>query len=153
MDCLLTQKEVKRLEEKLIRLDEEGIEIVARMRKIVEEDSNVFENSEYQSLKRRLDNEIPTEKSYIQKKLKEAKIVDDSEFAFDGETVSICTKVTLDYEGDTDTFSIMPIYQNEPEKSWVNPDAPIAKLILGKKKGDVVRFRDMNVTILSVERA
>ena len=47
----------------------------------------------------------------------------------------------------------MPIYKNEPEKGWVNSEAPIAKLILGKKKGDVVRFRDMNVTILNVERA
>ena len=35
MDCLLTQNEVRRLEEKLVRLDEEGVEILARMKKII----------------------------------------------------------------------------------------------------------------------
>lgn len=152
MDYVLTQKEVDKLKERLGQLDQESQKISFEMKEMLENDRDVVDNNQYQLLKKRINVEIPNEKDEILKKLSNVTIVDDSDYTFDGETVALCTKVTLDYEGEINSFCIMPIFENDFEKNWVKCDAPIAKLILGKKKGDVVKLRDMNVKILEVEK-
>jgi len=152
MNYVLTQKEVDKLRERLVQLDEESKKISLEMKELIENDRDAIDNNQYQLLKKRINVEIPHEKDDILKKLNDVTIVDDSDYTFDGETVSICTKVTLDYEGEIESLCIMPICENDLEKNWVKCDAPIAKLILGKKKGDVVRLRNINVKILNVEK-
>lgn len=152
MEYLLKVEEMEKLKNKLVQLDQEEISIASEINRLVREDREFLESDRYRILKKRIKVGIPAEKQKIKEKLKYAKIISDSDYNFDGTTVSLFTKVTLDYDGDTECFSIFPIFETNIETNQISLDAPIAQAILGKKKGDKIKFGNMTVTILDVEK-
>lgn len=153
MEYLLMSLELKKLENRLEELETLEIKISEEMKQMAVEDSYCVDNPTYQRLRQKLKCEIPMERKCIKEKISNAKIVDNLSSNFDGETVSIGTKVTLDYDGIKETFTIMPVSEGDFEKEIVSCNAPIVKCILGKKKDDIVVFNGFHVKIIAIEEA
>lgn len=152
MEYLLKIEEVEKLKVKLKQLDEESTSISSEINESIREDREFLSSDRYRILKKRIKVDIPNEISKIEERLKHVKIISNNDFTFDGSTVSLYTKVTLDYEGEIETFSIVPIYEIDLENNQVSYNSPIARAIMGKKKGEKIRFGDILVTILNVEK-
>jgi len=152
MEYLLRVEDVEKLKEKLIKLDEESASLSAELKQSISEDREFLSSDRYKILKTRIKFDIPSEKEKIQNKLKNAKIIKDDDFSFDGTTVSIFTKVTLDYEGEEEVYSIFPAGKYNINENIISCEAPISKLILGKKVGDIVNHNGINVKIINVEK-
>ena len=152
MEYLLRVEDVEKLKEKLIKLEEEATSISSEIKQSISEDRDFLNSDRYKILKTRLKAGIPHDKEKIENKLRNAKIVEDTAFYFDGVTVSVFTKVTLDYEGDIEQYSILPVVKDKINDNIISSEAPIAKLILGKKVGDSVVQNGINVKIINVEK-
>lgn len=150
MQYLLTREEYDKLQKKEMELLDEKFSIKVRLKEIAVATSEFEEDLEYKALKRKLDYHIPLKLKQIKEKKRLAKIIEQDMIQFDGETVSIGTKVLLDYGDEKVEFSIMPINEIDSDNGIISCNSPIAKVILGKKKGDVVKFLDGTVTILEV---
>ena len=153
MTILLTPEEYKKLVESEKELEKEADKIATLVKSIMDSDADFFNSTRYESLRRKLHIDIPRERERLRNKIASAKIIDKTEIEFDGLTVSIGTVVTLDYDGDIAKFTIMPICENEINEEVISCNTPIAQVILGKKKGDIVTFRDCAVKIIDVVKA
>lgn len=152
MEYLLRVEDVEKLKEKLNKLEEEATSISSEIKQSISEDRDFLNSDRYKILKTRLKAGIPHDKEKIENKLRNAKIVEDTDFSFDGVTVSVFTKVTLDYEGEIEQYSILPVVKDKMNDNIISSEAPIAKLILGKKVGDSVVQNGINVKIINVEK-
>lgn len=152
MEYLLRVEDVEKLKGKLIKLEEEASSISSEIKQAISEDREFLNSDRYKILKTRIKVGIPHEKEKIENKLKKAKIIADTDFNFDGATVSMFTKVTLDYEGEIEVYSIFPVEEDNINENIISCEAPISKLILGKKIGDVVNHRGTKVKIINVEK-
>lgn len=152
MDYLLRPMEVEKLKGKITELEKEEAEISSKVKRLIEEDREFLRSEEYRILKRRIRIDIPNEKQKIKEKLKHIKLVDENDCDFDGVTVSVFTKVTLDYDGEIEKYKIVPLCESSTADDEISCNSPIAQRILGKKIGDVVNFNNMKVTIVDVEK-
>lgn len=152
MEYFLTSVELKKLEDRLRELDEIEAEIICEIRQLAEDDIYFADGLACERLRQKLNCEIPNERKQIKEKIKNAKIVENVDNEFDGKTVGIMTKVTLDYDGEVRSFSILPVSESDFEKGIVTCNTPIVQRILGKEKGDSVIFNEYNVTIVEVEK-
>ena len=80
-------------------------------------------------------------------------MISDLDVNFDGKTVCVGVKVTLNYDGEKEIFSILPVSESNFEKGIVSCNAPIVEHIIGRKKGDVVMFNEITVEIIEIEKA
>lgn len=152
MEYLLTKTELEKLENRLKELESEEAKIYSKMREMAKEDNDYLGSFTYERLRQELRVDIPAEKDRIKRKIAKAKIVEDIIDKFDGETVTIYTKVTLDYEGEKETFSILPVSESIYDEDIISCDAPIVEQILGKKKGESILFNETIVKIVNVEK-
>lgn len=152
MEYLLTKTELEKLENRLEELEREEAKLYSEMKEMAKEDNDCVGSFAYERLRQKLRFDIPAEKDRIKRKIVKAKIVENITDKFDGETVAIYTKVTLDYEGEKETFSILPVSENRYDEDVISCEAPIAEQILGKKKGDSILFNGINVKIVDVEK-
>lgn len=152
MEYLLREEDVQKLKKKLTKLEEEEIAISSQIKQAISEDRDFLNSDRYKILKTRIKVGIPHEREKIKKKLINAKIINNDDFLFDGITVSIFTKVTLDYEGEIGTYYIFPVEKENINDNVIFSESPIARLILGKKVGDSVVHNGINVKIINVEK-
>ena len=152
MEYLLKVEEIEKLKSKLKLLDDEATSISSEINRLVREDREFLYSDRYKILKKRVMFGIPNEKKEIEEKLKHVKIISDSDCVFDGITISIFTKVTLDYEGEIESYTIVPTAENDSENNQISCNTPIAQAILGKKIGDKIKFGNTMVTILDVQK-
>jgi transcription elongation factor GreA len=98
---------------------------------------DLSENSEYESAK---DEQSVTETriSQIEEMLHYAQVVDASQVAPD--EVSIGRHVTFVEVGETEpeSYTIVGAAESDPSEGKISNDSPIAKALIGKKKGDTV---------------
>jgi len=152
MEYLLRPEEVEKLRGKIAKLEQEEANIYLKVKTLLKEDRDFVNSDEYKNLKRRREVDIPREIERIKEKLKHVTLVEDNKCEFDGVTVSLFTKVTLDYEGEIETYTIMPINELNVESGEISCNSPIAQCILGKKINDIICFNGMNVKIVNVEK-
>ena len=150
MQYLLTREEYEKLQKKETELLDEKTTIRDRLKEIALLTSEYEDDVEYKSLKRKLESIIPTKIKQIREKMRVAKIIEHDTIQFDGETVTIGTKVFLDYGDETMELSILAIDEVDSDNGIISCNSPIAKVILGKKKGDIVKFLDSMVKIVDV---
>lgn len=150
MQYLLTREEYEKLQKKETELVDEKTSIRIRLKEIAFSISDFEEDPEYKSLKKKLDYIIPAKLKQIREKKKVAKIIEQDKIQFDGETVNIGTKVLLDYGDEEVEYCIMAVDTVDLKNNIISCNSPIAKLILGKKKGDTVKFLDATVKIVDV---
>lgn len=134
---LLTDEGLKKLEEELEYLKTQKRQEVAEKIKHARGFGDLSENSEYDEAK---DEQAKVELRIVEleKMLKNAKVIDDSEITLDA--VSVGTKLRIfDYEYEEELeYSIVGSTEADPTKGKISDESPMGKALLGKKTGDVV---------------
>lgn len=127
-------------------------EVVERI-KVARAFGDLSENSEYDSAKEEqsfLEGRI----SMIEKMLRNAIIINETEFSTDD--VQLGNTVTFKElpDGDKETYTIVGSAEANPIEGLISNDSPIAKGLIGRAKGDVVKINtpggEMSVTILEI---
>lgn len=67
-----------------------------------------------------------------------AKIVDKS---LSKDAVSIGTKVVLEMDGTTNSFTLVSSVEADPTKRWISIESPVGSALLGRKVGDLVEIK------------
>ena len=134
---LLTDEGLKKLEEELEYLKTQKRKEVAEKIKHARGFGDLSENSEYDEAK---DEQAKVELRIVEleKMLKNAKVIDDSEINLD--IVSVGTKLKIyDFEYDEELeYSIVGSTEADPSKGRISDESPIGKALLGKKTDDIV---------------
>ena len=151
MEYLLTLEEAERLKGKITQLEQEAMDINSKISNLIRSNDDFFNSSNHNILKKRVSVDIPKEKRTILDRLNRVKIVSKDDYPFISETVSFFSKVTLDYDGEIETYSVLPVCEDNMVPNVMSCNSPIAKLIIGKKKSDYVECRGITVKILNVE--
>ena len=136
-EIILTEEGLKKLEEELEYLKSVKRREVAERIKQAIEFGDISENSEYEDAKNEqafIEGKIIT----LEKKLRNAKIIDDSEV--DTNVVSIGSKVLLrDLEyGDEIEYILVGSMEADPTANKISNESPVGQAILGKTKGTIV---------------
>ena len=136
-EVILTEEGLKKLEEELEYLKSVKRREVAERIKQAIEFGDISENSEYEDAKNEqafIEGKIIT----LEKKLRNAKIIDDSEV--DTNVVSIGSKVLLkDLEyGDEFEYILVGSMEADPTANTISNESPVGQAILGKAKGTIV---------------
>ncbi|WP_374029868.1 transcription elongation factor GreB [Bdellovibrio bacteriovorus] len=96
------------------------------------------ENADYQYGKRRL-REIDKRVHFLTKRIEDAELVDPKQMA--GEKVLFSATVTLvNEDGDEVVYQIVGEDEFDPKKGKISWKSPVARALLGKKRGDEVRI-------------
>ena len=134
---LLTDEGLKKLEEELEYLKTQKRKEVAEKIKHARGFGDLSENSEYDEAK---DEQAKVELRIVEleKMLKNAKVIDDSEINLD--IVSVGTKLKIyDFEYDEELeYSIVGSTEADPSKGRISDESPIGKALLGKKTDDII---------------
>ena len=134
---LLTDEGLKKLEEELEYLKTQKRKEVAEKIKHARGFGDLSENSEYDEAK---DEQAKVELRIVEleKMLKNAKVIDDSEINLD--IVSVGTKLKIyDFEYDEELeYSIVGSTEADPSKGRISDESPIGKALLGQKTDDIV---------------
>ena len=134
---LLTDEGLKKLEEELEYLKTQKRKEVAEKIKHARGFGDLSENSEYDEAK---DEQAKVELRIVEleKMLKNAKVIDDSEINLD--IVSVGTKLKIyDFEYNEELeYSIVGSTEADPSKGRISDESPIGKALLGKKTDDII---------------
>lgn len=143
---LLTDEGLKKLEDELEYLKTQKRKEVAEKIKHARGFGDLSENSEYDEAK---DEQAKVELRIveIEKMLKNAKIIDDSEINLD--IVSVGAKLKLyDYEYEEDLeYIIVGSTEADPANGKISDESPIGKALLGKKVGEDVEVETPGGTV------
>ncbi|NLL19355.1 MAG: transcription elongation factor GreA [Clostridia bacterium] len=136
-EVILTPEGLRRLEEELENLKSVRRREVAERIKQAIEFGDISENSEYEDAKNEqafIEGRILT----LEKKLRNARVLDDSEVATD--VVSLGSRVLLkDIEfGDELEYFLVGSMEADPANFKISNESPVGKAILGAKTGDIV---------------
>ena len=113
---------------------------------------DLSENAEYDAAR--------SEQAVVESRIKELEVMLERAVVItkvDTDVVSIGTKVTLEYVDDDDTeeYSIVGSQEADPFTNKISNESPIAKAIMGKKKGDKVTIESPNgnydIEIISIK--
>lgn len=158
---MITEKKFPMTESGKVKLEEEleqlktvkRKEVVERI-KIARGFGDLSENSEYDSAKEEqafIEGRIST----LEGMIRNAVIIDESEASSD--EVRIGTTVTFKElpDGDEETYTIVGSAEANPIEGLISNDSPIAKGLLGQKKGDEVKINtpggEMTVVISEIK--
>lgn len=152
MEYLLALEEIKKLKREEEKWLDRIIEVQEELLNIARDDPMFRTSVRYEYLDKELKFDIPKKLETIREMLQQAKVIDTSISEFDGETVCIGAKVKLDYDGEEEMYTILPVSENKLDSGVISCNTPIAQQVIGRKVGDSFRFRECNVKILSVEK-
>lgn len=134
-DVYLTADGFLKLENELDYLKKEKRLEVIKALKEARALGDLSENSEYDAAR--------NEQAMVEARIREIEVILENaniiEAGADGK-VSIGTTVTLKYEGEDETeeYKIVGSQEADPMTNMISNESPIAKAIIGSKKGDVV---------------
>ncbi|MGI6590291.1 MAG: transcription elongation factor GreA [Eggerthellaceae bacterium] len=151
-EYVLTKEGKKQLEDELAYLEKDKRAEVGERIRVAREFGDISENSEYDDAK----NEsamLETRIAEINRILSEATVV---EGPVDKDTVSIGSKVTLDWVGKERTFTIVGAAESDISVGKISNESPVGAALIGHKKGDKVKAtgptgREISMTILKIE--
>jgi transcription elongation factor GreA len=119
------------------RIQVERPRLVQRIQEAIADDTNLAENSEYQTAK--TEQEINEARiAELQDKLARAEVIDVSKLS--GDTVKFGATVTLIEEdsGEKKVWQIVGEPEADVKKGKISVTSPIARALIGKKKGAAV---------------
>lgn len=134
-DVYLTADGFMKLESELDYLKKEKRLEVIKALKEARALGDLSENSEYDAAR--------NEQALVEARIREIEItLENATIIQDGgnDTVSIGTTVTLKYDGEDDCeeYKIVGSQEADPMSNKISNESPIAKAIMGSKKGDIV---------------
>lgn len=135
-EILITQEGLDKLQTELKELVEiRRPDVIGRI-KSAKELGDLSENAEYSSAK--------DEQSFIEGRIQEledvikhAKVVADGKG--DGKTIQIGSNVTVEVEGDRDTFEIVGPAESDPSSGRISTDSPVGQALMGHKERETVK--------------
>ena len=142
-EVILTQEGYDKLEKELEKLRTEARSEIAERIKVALGFGDLSENSEYDEAKNaQAENEAKI--AELESKIRHAKIIDESEI--DTKTVQIGNTVTLyDVEFDEEVeYTIVGSTEVNLAENKISNESPIAKAIIGAKKGELVTVDSPN---------
>ncbi len=133
----MTQEGKEKLEEELHYLKTIRRQEVVERIKIARDFGDLSENSEYDSAKEE-QAFVETRIAQVEKMIRNAVIIEDDEENTD--TVSLGKSVTFIElpDGEEETYQIVGSAEADPFEGKISNDSPMAKSLLGHKKGDEV---------------
>jgi transcription elongation factor GreA len=111
--------------------------LIQRIQEAIADDSNLAENSEYQAAK--ADQEFNEARvAELEDKLARAEVIDVSKLS--GDTIRFGAMVTLldEHRGEQKVWQIVGEPEAAANKGKISVTSPIARALIGKKKGDTV---------------
>lgn len=127
-------------------------EVIARI-KIARGFGDLSENSEYESAKDE-QSVVETRISQIEEMLRYADVVDASNTDPDEVTIGKTVSFKEDGEDEEESYTIVGAAESDPSVGKISNDSPIAKALIGHKKGDNVEIEtpggSFSVVIVSV---
>lgn len=136
-EVILTLEGLKKLEDKLELLKSvKRREVAGRIKQAIEF-GDISENSEYEDAKNEqafIEGEIAT----IEKKLRNAKVIDASDVQTDVVSVGSIVKLKdLEYDDEIE-YTIVGSDEADPTKAKISNESPVGKAILGKTVSSIV---------------
>lgn len=144
----------QKLEEELNQLKTVKRKEVVERIKIARGFGDLSENSEYDSAKEEqafIEGRIST----LEGMIRNSQIINESDASTDN--VQLGNTVTFKElpDGDEETYTIVGSAEANPIEGLISNDSPIAKALIGHKKGDEVKINtpggEMSVTILEIK--
>lgn len=135
-EIVVTAEGLKALEDELEELKTVKRREVAEKIKIARGFGDLSENSEYDEAK----NEqglIETRIMYLEKALKNVRVLDASEVSSDKVNVGSHVKVK-DEDGEIEEYTIVGSTEADPVEGKISDESAVGKSLLGHKAGDVV---------------
>lgn len=117
-------------------------------------DSDLRENAEFMELRVKAMYTLPNRKRSLYEKLKSRVIIEDMEEYknFDGKTVIMGSVVTLQIDGDIETYTILGTDEGDINKDILAENAALTQAIMSHKVGDTIPFNDMEIKILDIRK-
>lgn len=131
-DPMITQEKLDQLQKELARLYSQkpsAAEEVSRLAEL----GDFSENAEYQAAKRRLRG-INSAITLREHQINSAQIIQKT----DSDKVSLGSKVTVETQGETATYTILGSSQTDPSKGVISHNSPLGTALIGRKKDDTV---------------
>lgn len=152
--CYTTRKGEEELWRRYHSIDEEIKKTTLAMGVSDSIDSDLRENPEFMELRVKAMYALPNQKSELFQKLRKVIIIEDMEEYknFDGETVIMGSAVTLDFEGEEETYTTLGTENSDVDNNILSAHAPLMEAILYHKVGEIINFNGMEVKIKKVEK-
>lgn len=132
-NIVLTVEGLEKLKEELAALKLRRKEVSDRIQ-VAKEYGDLSENAEYDDA-RNEQSFVEGRIQELEETLKKAKVVAKQA---GGSTVAVGSKVTVEIEGDKETYEIVGINESDPLNGKVSIESPIGKAMMGAKKGETV---------------
>jgi transcription elongation factor GreA len=90
----------------------------------------------------------------LERMLKRVELIDEGASS-DGSSVRIGSTVTIEIDGDEETYTIVGAVESRPSEGRISNESPFGRALLGRNKGEEVTIEtpgmDMTARILRVE--
>lgn len=91
----------------------------------------------------------------LEQTLKHVEVIEESRTKVTAGTVKLGSTVTIEIDGDTETYTIVGTVEARPAEGRISNESPFGKALLGAKKGQKVTIQtptaQMKAKVLSVE--
>ena len=150
----ITKKGFEKLKDSYSSIEDEIRKIKKNMGESAKIDNDLRENPEFMNLRVKAIYEMPAKKKKLHENIINAIIIENlpDYIQFDGDNVILGSKVVVKFDDEERTYIIAGTNEGDLANNIVACNSPIAKIILGLKVGDTVKFNEFNITILSVEK-
>lgn len=136
-EFLMTKDEYEQLREKLDYLKNEKTREIAERINQARGYGDLSENAEYDAAKAEQAENAEVIREF-EEKIKYAVVVSDDKIDYSTVNIGMSVKI-LDMELDEETeYTITGAIGSDPLKNKISVDSPVAKALLGKKKGDII---------------
>lgn len=144
----------EKLYEDYLNIDHEITEANKLMGESAKRDNDLRENPEFMELRVRAMYELPAKRQNLLNKYNSAIVIEETDEYknFDGCTVIRGCMVRINIDGDELEYQIKGSDEGDISKDILSCDAPISQALLGHKIGENVKFNDMIIKILAIER-
>lgn len=94
------------------------------------------------------------EQDALKFKVDNATLIENSDeyVNWDGLTVIMKSIVEVDYDGENETYTILGCNESDIMSNKISYYSPLAQVLLGRKVGDIVSFKGLEIVIKKVTR-
>ncbi len=101
---------------------------------------DLSENAEFDAAKKER-SLLRSQRAGLERELAQAQPVRMAQVAVDGEAV-IGSQVTLNCNGDIETYFLLGAWDSDPKRNYVSYRAPLGKVLLNSRSGDKIKLPD-----------
>lgn len=150
----VTYEGYQKLYNEIVLQDALHDEVEREMGRSVKRDNDLRENPEYMELRVKAMYGIPAQKRDLIIKYQSAVIIEETPeyINWDGETIIRKCSITIDYDGEEETYKILGANEGDLQNNILSCEAPLVQALLGKKVGDEIFFNGCKIKVLSVNK-